>query len=100
MRKIIAALQMSVEGFIEDPNGKLDWIIKDDENVEGHKLIHEMLAKQEQRMTYQSDVARITFLKPDIALAHATLGVARFYPAVRRRVEGLQRNHHDLAGQA
>ena len=25
MRKIIAALQMSVDGFIEGPNGELDW---------------------------------------------------------------------------
>jgi hypothetical protein len=30
MRKIIAALQMSVDGFIEDPNGELDG------NVEQH----------------------------------------------------------------
>ena len=28
MRKIIAALQTSVDGFIEDPNGELDWVIK------------------------------------------------------------------------
>ena len=26
MRKIIAALQMSLDGFIEGPNGELDWI--------------------------------------------------------------------------
>jgi hypothetical protein len=25
MRKIIAALQTSVDGFIEGPNGELDW---------------------------------------------------------------------------
>ena len=31
-----------------------------------------MLVKQKQKMTYQSDVARITFLKPDIAVAMAT----------------------------
>ena len=26
MRKIVAALQMSVDGFIEGPNGELDWV--------------------------------------------------------------------------
>ena len=26
MRKIIAALQISVDGFIEGPNGELDWV--------------------------------------------------------------------------
>jgi dihydrofolate reductase len=26
MRKIIAALVMSVDGFIEGPNGELDWV--------------------------------------------------------------------------
>jgi hypothetical protein len=25
MRKIIASLQVSVDGFIEGPNGELDW---------------------------------------------------------------------------
>jgi dihydrofolate reductase len=33
MRKILAALQVSVDGFIEGPNGQLDWAMKeDDEN--------------------------------------------------------------------
>lgn len=48
------------------------WWKSNKENVEGHKLIHDMLAQQKQKMTYKSDVARITFLKPDIALVHAT----------------------------
>ena len=26
MRKIIAALQVSVDGFIEGPHGELDWV--------------------------------------------------------------------------
>jgi dihydrofolate reductase len=30
MRKIIAALQTSVDGFIEGPNGELDWAIAED----------------------------------------------------------------------
>ena len=33
MRKIIAALQMSVDGFIEDPNRELDWVIKDETSL-------------------------------------------------------------------
>jgi hypothetical protein len=47
------------------------WWKSNKENVEGHQLIHEMLVKQKQKMTYKSDVARITFMKPDIALVHA-----------------------------
>jgi len=33
MRKIIAALQVSVDGFIEGPNGELDWAMADDEET-------------------------------------------------------------------
>ncbi len=33
MRKMIAALQMSVDGFIEGPNGELDWAMTDDEGT-------------------------------------------------------------------
>jgi dihydrofolate reductase len=33
MRKIKAALQTSVDGFIEAPNGELDWVTKDDEET-------------------------------------------------------------------
>jgi len=33
MRKISAALQTSVDGFIEGPNGELDWAISEDEEV-------------------------------------------------------------------
>ncbi|RPJ38196.1 MAG: dihydrofolate reductase [Planctomycetaceae bacterium] len=31
MRKIIAALQVTVDGFIEGPNGELDWAMAEDE---------------------------------------------------------------------
>jgi hypothetical protein len=41
MRKIIAALQGSVDGFIEGPNGELDWAMEEDE--ETWKDIFEML---------------------------------------------------------
>ncbi|MGB7291452.1 MAG: dihydrofolate reductase family protein [Thermodesulfobacteriota bacterium] len=41
MRKIIAALQMSVDGFIEGPNGELDWAMEEDEDA--WKDIFEML---------------------------------------------------------
>jgi dihydrofolate reductase len=33
MRKIIAALQTSVDGFIEGPNGELDWAMAEDEDT-------------------------------------------------------------------
>lgn len=33
MRKIIAALQTSVEGFIEGPNGEMDWAMAEDEET-------------------------------------------------------------------
>jgi dihydrofolate reductase len=40
-RKIIAALQVTVDGFIEGPNGEMDWAIEEDE--EAWKDIFEML---------------------------------------------------------
>ena len=40
-RKIIAALQVTVDGFIEGPNGEMDWAIEEDE--ETWKDIFEML---------------------------------------------------------
>jgi uncharacterized protein (TIGR02246 family) len=48
------------------------WWESNKENVEGHRLIHDMLVKQKQKMTYKSNVEKITFLKPDIAIVHAT----------------------------
>jgi dihydrofolate reductase len=33
MRKVIAALQVSVDGFIEGPNGELDWAMAEDEET-------------------------------------------------------------------
>jgi dihydrofolate reductase len=41
MRKIIADLQVSVDGFIEGPNGELDWAMAEDE--ETWKDVFEML---------------------------------------------------------
>lgn len=48
------------------------WWKSNKENVEGHELIHTMLVKQNQKMTYKSSVEKITFLNPDVALVHAT----------------------------
>jgi dihydrofolate reductase len=42
MRKIIAALQVSVDGFIEGPNGELDWAMAEDE--ETWRDVFEMLS--------------------------------------------------------
>jgi dihydrofolate reductase len=33
MRKIIAYFQMSLDGFIEGPNGEMDWVMAEDEEV-------------------------------------------------------------------
>ena len=33
MRNIIAALQISVDGFVEGPNGEMDWVTKNDEDI-------------------------------------------------------------------
>jgi dihydrofolate reductase len=33
MRKLIAALQTSLDGFIEGPNGELDWAMAEDEET-------------------------------------------------------------------
>ena len=33
MRKIIAALQTSLDGFIEGPNGELDWAMAEDQET-------------------------------------------------------------------
>jgi dihydrofolate reductase len=41
MRKIIASLQVSVDGFIEGPNGELDWAMAED--AETWAEINEML---------------------------------------------------------
>jgi dihydrofolate reductase len=41
-RKIIAALQVSVDGFIEGPNGEMDWAMMEDE--ETWRDFFEMLA--------------------------------------------------------
>ena len=42
MRNTIAALQVSVDGFIEGPNGELDWAMAEDE--ETWRDLFEMLA--------------------------------------------------------
>ena len=41
-RKIIAALEVSVDGFIEGPNGEMDWAMMEDE--ETWKDVFEMLS--------------------------------------------------------
>jgi hypothetical protein len=33
MRKIIAGLEISVDGFIEGPNGEVDWMMANDEEA-------------------------------------------------------------------
>jgi dihydrofolate reductase len=33
MRKVIVAMQVTIDGFIEGPNGELDWAMKEDEET-------------------------------------------------------------------
>jgi uncharacterized protein (TIGR02246 family) len=42
------------------------------ENIEGHKILHERLVRQKSPMAYKMDAAKVTFLKPDLALVQAT----------------------------
>lgn len=47
-----------------------DWWKSNQENIAGHKAIPDTVSKQKTR--YKLDAAKISFLKPDIALVHAT----------------------------
>jgi dihydrofolate reductase len=33
MRKVLVAMQVTIDGFIEGPNGELDWAMKEDEET-------------------------------------------------------------------
>lgn len=59
-------------GDVDFVNRGGGWWRSNNENVQGHKAIHDMLVRQKQTMNYKSAVARIAFLKPDIALVHAS----------------------------
>lgn len=48
------------------------WWRSNEDNVDGHRRIHERLAAQHQEMNLQLTVASITFLHPRIALVHVT----------------------------
>ena len=48
------------------------WWKSNRDSVDGHKAIHDMLVRQKQPMTYRSEVAKVSFLNPDVALVHAT----------------------------
>lgn len=48
------------------------WWRTNEENVRGHELIHEQLARQNQEMNLQLTVEDIAFLSSSIALVHVT----------------------------
>lgn len=48
------------------------WWLSNEENVEGHRRLHERLVRQDQAMNLQLTVAAISFLHSDIALVHVT----------------------------
>ena len=47
------------------------WWESNEENLEEHKAIHEMLIRLKQPMTYKSAVKKIAFFSPTIAIVHA-----------------------------
>lgn len=47
------------------------WWQSNEENVEGHRVIHRMLVRRQVKMDLQATVAKISFLEPNIALVHA-----------------------------
>ena len=55
MRKIIAALQTSVDGFIEGPNGELAWAMAEDE--ETWRDVDEMLKSVDTFILGRGDVS-------------------------------------------
>jgi len=46
MRKIIANLAITFDGFIEGPNGELDWIVRDDE-IDFGDILNEILSDKD-----------------------------------------------------
>lgn len=62
------------------------WWKSNEENLEGHRRIHERLVEQNQAMTLELTVASITFLSSDIALIHVTSG----WPDFEGGDEGLE----------
>ncbi len=70
------------------------WWKGNKENVEGHKVIHGMFVRQKQKMTYKSSVAKVTFLKPDIAIVHATWEWPGFIPPSGKEVEDFKWSKH------
>lgn len=48
------------------------WWKSNEENVEGHRRIHERLVEQNQEMNLELTVAGVSFLSSEIALVHVT----------------------------
>ncbi len=61
------------------------WWKGNEENVEGHELIHDELRKQ--KTTYKATVAKISFLKADIAVVHATWEMTHYARPSGEKVE-------------
>lgn len=69
MRKIIASLQVSVDGFIEGPNGELDWAMAEDE--ETWTEVNEMLNSVDTFILGRADSKAFSFpLDSKISIAH------------------------------
>jgi len=73
MRKIIGGFAVSIDGFIEGPNGEYDWIINDPEYFKEYsrqwKKIDAMLYG---RKTYETVIKHKSNLKPFAHMKHYT----------------------------
>jgi uncharacterized protein (TIGR02246 family) len=56
------------------------WWKNNNDNIEGHKLIHKKLVEMGQPKTFCLDVQKITFLKPDVAIVQALSEWTGFIP--------------------
>lgn len=61
-------------------NRRTSWWQSNRQNVDGHKAIHAELEEQSQPMSYTATAAKISFLTPEIALAHVTWSWPGFNP--------------------
>jgi hypothetical protein len=68
MRKIIAALETSVDGFIEGPNGELDWAMAEDE--ETWRDVFEILDSKNMEFVMPCSMGSTRFSKPVVKAGH------------------------------
>lgn len=61
-------------------NRKGGWWTNNEDNIRGHKKIHNMLIEMCQPKTFQLEIQKIDFLKPDVAVVQAVSEWPDFKP--------------------